>query len=333
VRRRKSAAACVCLWSILLAAGAPANEPLQLPAELQIALQYSPLEAAIFDDAERGTLHAGRLLEAAFVAGGVADESTLQEYLARYRTWLKRLRQLAPREEQAAVVFGFLHQKILTGEYDLRCSRMTEVFDTGNYNCVTATILFNVLAAEVGLKASGGESPAHVVSLVRTSRGVLEIETTSPQWFERARSGNLPRPTPSGKNAPRPPFERELHAPELTAIVYYNVGVDLAEQHDYAEAVAANYKALRLDPQCQNARGNLLAAVNNWALHLAECEEFAEAVELLEHGRRLAPDHKTFTLNYTAIYQRWVQSLRERGQHAKAAALRDRAASECLVEP
>src|SRR5439155_13847576 len=130
--------------------------------------------------------------------------------------------------------------------------------DTGRYNCGSATILYNALAAEVGLQAFGGETTAHVASLVAARDGLLRVETTCPRWIEPRGSslfksdGQVARSEAGG--------HRTLDVPQLVALVYYNVGVDLAEQRRYAGAVAANYKALRLDPAGASARVNLLAA-------------------------------------------------------------------------
>jgi tetratricopeptide (TPR) repeat protein len=358
--------ALVALVALRAAAQEPA--PLRLPEDWLVALRYSPAEIELFDRASRGRLEDGLLLEGALVAGGVADGMDLRANLQRYDDWAARLRRqsvaptrqnvgslswalepntlrLAPKAspltedaweaardplvQRAAAAFRFMHREILTGPYDVRCSRLDNVFDGGAYNCVTATILFNCLARELGLTVSGGEAPAHVVSLLRTPRGTLEIETTCARWFELS-ADEAKRPRVAG-NAASPgttrgaALQRELGTAELTAIVYYNLGVDFAERRQFADAVAANFKALRLDPRCQNARGNLLAAVNNWALDLTERQRFAEAVALLAHGRHVAPEHETFTRNHVAIHQRWVQRLYQRGQFAQAAALLENA--------
>ncbi len=175
--------------------------------------------------------------------------------------------------------------------------------DTGRYNCVSATILFNALAAEVGLDTSGGEWSAHVVSVLRTKDGPLHVETTCPRWLEHMGEALRDSQTRLPETRLRASC-RSVGVPQLVALVYYNLAIDLAEERQFAEAIAANYKALRLDPDHHNARANLLAAINNWALDLAQREQFAEAIELLGHGRKFAPDHPTFALNEAALHER-----------------------------
>ena len=91
-------------------------------------------------------------------------------------------------------------------------------------------------------------------------------------------------------------------------MIYYNRGVDAVYHGRYAEAVAANRKALLLDPNNATARGNLLAAVNNWSLALADAGRFNEAQRLLAAGRRYAPDHLPFVHNATHIQRMQTQA-------------------------
>ena len=61
---------------------------------------------------------------------------------------------------------------------------------------------------------------------------------------------------------------REVSPIQMAAMIYYNRGVDLLAEKRFAEAAAANAKALRLDPANATARGNLLATINNWSIEL-----------------------------------------------------------------
>jgi tetratricopeptide (TPR) repeat protein len=307
----------------------------RLPTPLAVALAYHDAEREVFARAEGGTLGPAELFAAALVAGGVREPVERHAYEERFRRLAQRL-QGGIREagdtasgaaERAALVHAFLHDAVLTGAYDLGCSRVSQALDHGRYNCVSATILFNALATEAGLEAAGGESSAHVVSVVQTDRGPLHVETTCPRWLQppdgedtAAAAPRTARPVGLGY--------RRVGVPQLVALVYYNLAVDLAERGRFAEAIAANYKALRLDPANGNARANLLAAVNNWALDLGQRGEYAAAIELLAHGRHFAPTHPTFVINDAALHERWVRSLIDQGQWAQAASVLQRAAAD-----
>jgi tetratricopeptide (TPR) repeat protein len=305
-----------------------------LPAPLGSAVIDLPCERQLLSWARGGTLDRGRLFWAALVASGAHDPNELARYQLRFEEWVsdlrQRLAQLAadvPRS-RAEATYAFLHDEILTGSYDLNCSNLTEAIDTGRFNCISATILFNSLAAEVGLLSQAVESPGHVVSRLHLPERTLTIETTCPHWFQimdDPRRRHFIPPVGGRAVASRgpgaPAGTRVIDAAGQAAILYYNRGVDEVERGRYPQAVAMNLKALRLDPHNQNAWGNLLASINNWALEQSQRNDYAGALEILAAGRQVAPGHETFELNEVALYRQWIEHLSAAGQHDQAAAV------------
>jgi tetratricopeptide (TPR) repeat protein len=116
------------------------------------------------------------------------------------------------------------------------------------------------------------------------------------------------------ENAPR----REASNVCLVAMIYYNRGVEQLRRREFSAAVAANYKAIWLDPQSDLAAGNLLAAVNNWALDLSEGGELVAALALLEKGLWIAPRHRPLVRNYAALCGRWVDQLVDARRYTEA---------------
>jgi tetratricopeptide (TPR) repeat protein len=252
----------------------------------------------------------------------------------------------APRQ-QARAIFEFLHARVLTGGYSLPCTDLREAIDRGRFNCVSASVLFQCLAGEFGLEVCGLEAPGHVMSRLRTAGGPLDIETTCPRWFQgldspRAEAG-FRAAGPTGQASPAAPTAgpatpwvpqgvparevpeplatchsslvtgpvrpREVSDVELLAMIYYNRGVDLLGEKRFAEAAAANAKALRLAPDNATARGNLLVTLNNWAIELGAAAHYAEAAELLRLGLAIEPGYQAFRLNYAHLHRQWARQL------------------------
>src|SRR5260370_41456120 len=103
----------------------------------------------------------------------------------------------------------------------------------------------------------------------------------------------------------QPASRREIGAAALVAVIYYNRGVDLLHENRFAEAVSVNVRALQLDPENENAAGNLLASINNWALSLCAEGEYAEAAELLARGMGITPHHEPFHTNPRHFSPAW----------------------------
>ncbi|MGA2064288.1 MAG: hypothetical protein ABSG86_04945 [Thermoguttaceae bacterium] len=102
---------------------------------------------------------------------------------------------------------------------------------------------------------------------------------------------------------------REVSDVELLAMIYYNRGLDLLGEKRFAEAAAANAKALRLAPGHAAARGNLLATLNNWAIELGSTAHYAEAADLLRLGLAIEPGYEAFRLNWVHLHRQWARQL------------------------
>jgi tetratricopeptide (TPR) repeat protein len=134
------------------------------------------------------------------------------------------------------------------------------------------------------------------------------VQTTCPAWFavlgddamRRAALRQTLGEAAVGADL-APTAGRRLDDTGLTAIVYYNRGLDYLEAGRFAESLAANQTALRLDPQNATAHANLLATLNNWSLDRYRRGDVAEAVRLLEQGLAIDPHYALFRENLAAV--------------------------------
>lgn len=302
--------------------------------------RLSCLEESLLADAVDGRLDAHSPFEAALIAGGVGDFAALQHYTAKKDALVDELRRTVamdlPPRQRAEAIFAFLHRRVLRGGYRIECTDLRRALDEGFYNCVSATVLLNCLADECGLACRGLEMPGHAMSRLLLPDGFCDVETTCPRWFELQsdpkRQAELSAGA-KGVSAADRAKAREVSPVEMTAMIYYNRGVDLLGEKRFAEAAAANAKALRLDPTNRTARGNLLATLNNWAIDLGASEHYAEAINLLRQGLALEPAYETFALNYVHLHHRWNESLCRAGHFDEALRVLARAAAEMPDRP
>lgn len=295
-------------------------------------LPLAPLEARMLVDPADGKFQQFSLIEAALIAGGVERASKLEFYERKYASWVVAVRRLAQSEESSLrrveVLFEFMHREVLDGGYDAQATELTHPFDDGRFNCASATVLFTALAADCGMIVHPVERPRHAMCAVEIDGRQLLVETTCPNWFQlssemrrEAERAALDRDATTD----RPTSRREIGAAGLVAVIYYNRGIDRLHENRFAEAVSANVRALRLDPENETAAGNLLASINNWALGLCAEGEYAEAAELLARGLAIAPDHEPFHTNQRHVYRSWIQSLAAAGRQREAMAVLDAA--------
>ena len=300
----------------------------------------SRLERGLFTDAADGRWDEHSLLGAALVASGVADVEALGRYQAHFDELADELEESgrvtgSPRR-RAQALFERMHRRILTGGYQIDATDLTLALDRGRFNCVSASVLFNCLAARFGLPARGLEIPGHAMSRLTPPGGAVDVETTCPGWFrlmdDPEKQAELVEKTIGRRLAEKSASaeRREVSDVELVATIYYNRGVDLLGQKHFAEAVAANAKALRLDPSSTTARGNLLATINNWAVDAGSAGRHAEAVGLLRRGIALDPDYETFQVNYVHVHSQWIEELCREERFREALDLIARAAEDTV---
>jgi len=295
------------------AAGSGGREP--WPLEPYLEGHLSPLEEPLLDDAADGRWDRHCLLAAALVAGGADEAIEIRRQEARLGHWVAELARSdklsGPPRQQAEAIFAFMHERILTGGYQLDATDPALALDAGRFNCVSGTVLFACLARRCGLAVCGLEIPGHAKTRLLLDSGPLDVETTYPAWFQTARD-------PARQSPADAAGARELSPVELVAMVYYNRGVDLLAEGRFAEAAAANAKAIRLDPQSDTARANLLAVLNNWAIDLGSRGRYREATDLLARGLALKPDYATFKTNFVHVHHQWVAALCRAGAYEAA---------------
>ncbi|MGL4944188.1 MAG: hypothetical protein ACRC46_13485 [Thermoguttaceae bacterium] len=298
-----------------------------------MAKRVDPIEGRMLADAMDGQWNSFDQLTAALIAEGMRDERQMRECEARVETMLKELRTMVTVTQGAdsdavcaKIVFEYLHNNVLKGEYQVDCSQISHVFKTGNYNCVSATILYNVLVERLGLRATGIEKPGHVLSRVYTHGNSFDVETTCANWFSLTGEVRVATAMAKTASAAGQPVAtdvaakmREVTPVQLVAMIYYNEGVDEINAKNYELAAAANAKALLLDAQSDAAWSNLMATVNNWAIDFATNKNrFDLAARLLDEGRVLDATYSNFESNQLNIYYHWIQSLVNEGRNDDA---------------
>jgi hypothetical protein len=145
------------------------------------------------DRARQGDAHA--LLDLALVASGDhRDGASFAQYRQRVDAFITELKPTVDAADEWHKGFEInraMHRVFFNGEktdlgsYSLDQARLTGVFTTGKYNCISSAMLYVVLARGFGLPVRGVLVPTHVFVEYGTPGGkLLEVETTSATGFD-----------------------------------------------------------------------------------------------------------------------------------------------------
>jgi tetratricopeptide (TPR) repeat protein len=291
----------------IFAAMALCSWPLQAQDFLSGA---SDLEQELFKDAEDKTLDHFTLMEAAFIVSGVPDRQALEQQVELFEYMVEKLAKGLDSEagdyERAKTVFTILH-KVLFKKYDLYAVDMPSVFARGDYNCVSATIVFNALLNRLGIRTAVVLVPSHAYSMVHTEQGAIEVETTSPKGFDPARTMDEYRKLLKQYNLAGGAYDvqgdkrtldtalvKEVQGEKtivdnvtLVAIIYSNLAAARIRDNDSRSALALFMRASALASDNEYFRSNRDALLNNLVVDLIEKGQYPMAIGVAHRSREL----------------------------------------------
>lgn len=139
------------------------------------------------EDIADGYLEEYSKIEAAFILSGVTDPDSLRYHLDWYDQLLKKLKSFSYDLDDpigsARTVFVYLHNEWLK-TYALESTTLADIVRNKEYNCVAATILYNIICDDFGWDVQAFETPSHVYTIFNQFRGDLLVENTSKMGFD-----------------------------------------------------------------------------------------------------------------------------------------------------
>src|SRR5439155_9643204 len=172
-------------------------------------------------------------------------------YIERRETLLSSLPTSEPRQP-FETIHEALHEQLLTGRYDATASDLRLTIARGDFNCLSSLAIYLDLCQACELPVQIWLARGHVFLRAATESGAIDIEPATPQWDSR---GAIHRYG-----------VRQITPVELLGKFYYNRGVELLKEQQFHEGIELLRTSLDLDPADSDARANLVAGLNNWAV-------------------------------------------------------------------
>jgi hypothetical protein len=263
-------------------------------------------------------------IEAAFILSGVTDPDSLKHHLYWYDQLLKKLKSFSYDLEDpvgsARTVFMYLHNEWLK-TYALESTTLADIVRSKEYNCVAATILFNIICEDFGWDVQAFETPTHVYTIFKRFRDDLLVENTSKMGFDimnnlKEYSNYLAQYYPQirigldrryyGENSQG----RKITNTELLGLLAYNRAYLANKTGDFEAA----YDYVLLAQQFnRDSRSNInfeIGLYYRWGNALYLRKDYPKAFSVFADGYYRYPDNQdflnnTFTTFYKSLQNNW----------------------------
>ncbi len=139
----------------------------------QFILPVNDMEAAFL----KSYMQTGDI-EAALIASGIAPQN-YKKYESEFEKWKRDIQNSLPRnasQEQIARQIGYyLHDNVYSS-YRLSATTLKDVFETGHFNCLSATIIMMIMLRSFGISTDAIVLPTHVYTPSRPIRQIFYNE-------------------------------------------------------------------------------------------------------------------------------------------------------------
>ncbi len=304
-------------------------------ATLSLAVMFTqPLDAETLEDRLAADIQDYRLddfsrVEAAFILSGVNNSDSLDYYVGWYQQVLQGIREIpfdpADRPGNASKVFNVLHARWLK-TYQLEATTLRDIVKHKRFNCVSATILFNLICDDQGWDTEAFETPTHVYTLFNNFTQQVMVENTSPMGFNiinnlQAYSRYLAQYYPQSEVVKigldrlylhEQSQGRRIDNTELLGLLAYNQAYFARKRGEYARAYGLVLLAQNFN---SDSRSNIqfeLGLYNSWGKQLFDARQYLKAFGVLADGAYRYPDDSTLRQNTRAAFFRASQDLRSK---------------------
>ncbi|MCX8029001.1 MAG: hypothetical protein N2712_03295 [Brevinematales bacterium] len=225
------------------------------------------------------------------------------------------------RYDLAKLIFDYLHQNVFKS-YLERSTDLDQLFDTGYYNCVNSTAIYNILLKRFGFDPKVVQLPDHIFSVIYLDNYKIEIETTARKGFDVVRNPEAIKELrertsyvyiPEGKG-----FRVEIGDEGLIASMYANQVLNYKDTGNYTEILKASIKALILETNLFLAYTNLRSSYIGIFTDYVKKKDYENAILFAEESLQIFKNDREIKELLSSFYYNLVLTQIETKDFPKA---------------
>ena len=289
------------------------------------------LQSELYEDISDDNLDEFTHVEAALIISGADSEDALekasvwfQEILEDIRS--KRIVDVFEKESSAERLFQYLHATWLK-TYVKEATTLLDIRDRQEFNCVSATILYNLTCDEVGLRTMAFETPTHVYTIFSNFERTVMVENTTTMGFNiyknlNAYSRYMRQYYPENRMyqigldrlyAYENAHGRRITNTELLGLISYNQAYFAFEDKNYDDSYGYVLLAQQFN---RDSRSNQRFEKRLYYTHgkvLFSNKNYPRAFQLFADAAYRYPDNPDFRKNCIAAFMNTLKTRSEQG--------------------
>ncbi len=272
--------------------------------------ELTSVEKTFFANIDRNRDKLQTYYDGFLIASGITEKVEFE----RYNNMLNSLRlnvsaymqehQNKTHYERGKLLLEWLYSSKTLKKYYLRSTLANNLFDDGSYNCLSASIIYTLLALESGLEAYAIFTSNHAFVSLNTEKGYVDVETTVPYGFD-----------PGTKQIQEfQAQQRIVYVPKSNYKDRQRVDIDFLVASIYGNAISlvpsqnidnltAYKKGFYIAPEADFFRKNIVILLNNKAIDEIQYRNYEVAADLLSTAIKFDPQSDITERNVIYYYQ------------------------------
>ncbi len=272
--------------------------------------ELTSIERAFFGNIDKNRDKLQMYYDGFLIASGITEKAGFDHYKKMLNSLRKRTltymkeHQNKSDYERGKLLLEWLYSSGTLKTYYLRSTLANNLFDDGSYNCLSASIIYTLLAVELGLDAHAIFTSNHAFVSLNTERGAVDVETTVVYGFDPG----------SEQIQEFQEQQRIVYVPKSNYKDRQNVELDFLIASIYGNAISlvprqnvdnltAYKKGFYISPNSDFFRNNIVILLNNKAIDEIKYRNYEVAAEMLSKAIKFDPKNSITERNVVYYYQ------------------------------
>lgn len=280
-------------------------------------VNISQFETKIFKQLRIGT-YRGKLYKAVFslVKNGDSYQTKFLNIINKIKT-SSIFKNAKNNYQKGDTILQLLH-KYLFKMYEGNDASLSSVFNRGIFNCVSSSVIFNMVSDYFGISTSGAVIPSHVFSIVHINGKAIDVEPTVKYGFDTGKRRHIhdefKRLTGFIYVPPSSPNRRQINRFQLVSYIFSQVGNVEGMNNRHEESLKFFVRSLMIYPKNESGLIGVKIAYYKIAQKHSSEGDYLKGIKVLQELLSLFSEDITIVKGINVFFNNSIIELANKKQ-------------------